>query len=219
MKIRLASGTNKVYLYTPWFERRIKMELTPLTDKLHELAKGLSQAQTSRERVRIANVIYETVHGIEEWMDWFVAANFAKGNRKALVIGDQSSRADSTPPEARFKNMSIAAASKLLLTEHGMLHGSEIERMLRAGGYETKARRFQNVMRIALEKDGGFVNIGGNLWKLKSQDRAELTDGKPCANCGEQEGKHEPDTLACPDRSRTFNRGTEFKPQVVDKKV
>jgi hypothetical protein len=170
MKIRLASGHDRVYLYTPWFERRIKMELAPLTDKLHELTRNLSRAQTSRERVAIANGIYETIHGIAEWTDWFVGTNFTKGNRKSLIIDDQSSQGNSTPPEARFRDMSIAAASKLLLTERGMLHGSEIERMLRAGGYETKARRFQNVMRIAFEKDGGFVNIGGNLWKLKSQD-------------------------------------------------
>jgi hypothetical protein len=79
------------------------------------------------------------------------------------------------PGRLPFRNLTLVQAVKVLLREQKQLHGKEIERLLREGGYRTKARHFQQGMFSAFERDGGFVNVGGNTWKLKMEPSANGT--------------------------------------------
>lgn len=65
-----------------------------------------------------------------------------------------------------FSQMKLADVARKLLAEYGALHGKTIENMAVAGGYKGSARSFQMYLPMALKRDGGFVNVGGNNWKL-----------------------------------------------------
>lgn len=67
----------------------------------------------------------------------------------------------------RFKDMKLADIGRILLRERGILHGTDIEKLAKAGGFKGGANHFQNYMPVAFKRDGGFENIGGNKWKLK----------------------------------------------------
>jgi len=67
----------------------------------------------------------------------------------------------------QFKNLTLAQIGRMLLAEHGKLHGKDIERLARAGGFKGAVKNFQNYMPVAFKRDGGFENVGGNTWKLK----------------------------------------------------
>jgi hypothetical protein len=73
------------------------------------------------------------------------------------------------PPEnsKRFKELTLAEVGHILLTENESLHGKEIERLAKAGGFKGGANNFQNYMPVAFKRAGTFMNIGGNTWKLK----------------------------------------------------
>lgn len=66
-----------------------------------------------------------------------------------------------------FKNATVAEASRVVLQTYGTLHGKELERLLKQGGLRSKIGRFQGYLGVALKRDGGFENIGGNTWRLK----------------------------------------------------
>jgi hypothetical protein len=66
----------------------------------------------------------------------------------------------------QFKKITLAQIGKLLLAEHGTLHGKDIEKLARAGGFKGGAKNFQNYMPVAFKRAGGFENIGGNKWRL-----------------------------------------------------
>jgi hypothetical protein len=68
----------------------------------------------------------------------------------------------------RFKDMKLAEIAKALLTEHDALHGTKIEELAKAGGYTGGTANFQNYLPVALKRDGGFENTGGNTWRLKN---------------------------------------------------
>jgi hypothetical protein len=57
------------------------------------------------------------------------------------------------------------------LREHGggPLHGKEIEKLAKAGGYEHGGAHWQGYLAIALKRAGGIENIGLNRWKLNDQ--------------------------------------------------
>jgi hypothetical protein len=74
---------------------------------------------------------------------------------------------------SQFKKLTLAQIGRLLLKEHGRLHGKEIERLARAGGFKSGTKNFQNYMPVAFKRDGGFENIGGNTWRLKETEGAE----------------------------------------------
>jgi hypothetical protein len=67
----------------------------------------------------------------------------------------------------QFKNLTLAQIGRLLLREHGKLHGKEIEKLAKAGGFKGGKENFQNYMPVAFKRDGGFQNVGGNTWRLK----------------------------------------------------
>jgi hypothetical protein len=72
------------------------------------------------------------------------------------------------PSAKRFKDMKLAEIAKVLLTEHNALHGTKIEELAKAGGYTGGTANFQNYLPVALKRDGGFENTGGNTWRLKN---------------------------------------------------
>src|ERR1035441_8096786 len=69
----------------------------------------------------------------------------------------------------QFKNLTLAKIGRRLLAEHGKLHGKEIERLAKAGGFKGGKENFQNYMPVAFKRDGGFENVGGNTWRLKDR--------------------------------------------------
>jgi hypothetical protein len=66
----------------------------------------------------------------------------------------------------RFRNLKLAEAVKILLSETEELHGSEIQTSLQAGGFKGGTKNFQNYLPVALKRAGGFENVGGNRWRL-----------------------------------------------------
>ena len=66
-----------------------------------------------------------------------------------------------------FRKLTLAEVAKVLLKENGKLHGKEIERLAKAGGFKKGTNNFQNYMPVAFKRDGSFENIGGNTWRLK----------------------------------------------------
>jgi hypothetical protein len=73
------------------------------------------------------------------------------------------------PANRRFRDFTLATIGRMLLTEHGTLHGKEIERRAKAGGFTGGTKHFQNYMPVAFKRAGGFENIGGNTWKLNEE--------------------------------------------------
>lgn len=67
----------------------------------------------------------------------------------------------------QFRNLTLAEVARILLKENGTLHGKEIERLAKAGGFKKGTNNFQNYMPVAFKRDGGFENVGGNTWRLK----------------------------------------------------
>lgn len=66
----------------------------------------------------------------------------------------------------RFKDLTLAEVGKILLSEHEVLHGKEIESLAKAGGFTGGNGNFQNYLPVALKRAGGFQNVGGNRWRI-----------------------------------------------------
>jgi hypothetical protein len=84
----------------------------------------------------------------------------------AIVTG--AAQAVQQARTTQFKKSTLAQIGKLLLTEHGTLHGKDIERLAKAGGFKGGTKNFQNYMPVAFKRAGGFENIGGNRWRLNN---------------------------------------------------
>ncbi len=146
------------------------MNLKTLVERLEALSNNLQVAQTVRERVRIADRIYEALNEIEQRVETFVIKEIGQPTNAAETLKSKAvklSGDDKTEKKDRFKRLTIAEAGKVLLKERGVLHGKEIENLLIEGGYKSKSEKFQNTMVVAFRRDGGFENIGGNRWKLR----------------------------------------------------
>lgn len=92
-----------------------------------------------------------------------VALNGGGGTRKPK---DAVNVAVGQAPSKRFKDLALAEVCKVLLKEHGTLHGSDIEKLAKLGGLQGNNGKFQNYLPVALKRAGGFENIGGNRWTL-----------------------------------------------------
>lgn len=146
------------------------MNLKTLVARLEALSNNLETAQTVRERVRIADRIYDALNEIEQGVETFVVKEIGQSSNAAETLKSMAvkpSDENKTEKKGRFRHLTIAEAGKILLKEHGVLHGKEIEKLLIDGGYKSKSEKFQNTMVVAFRRDGGFENIGGNRWKLK----------------------------------------------------
>jgi hypothetical protein len=69
----------------------------------------------------------------------------------------------------RFTDLTLAEIGRILLQESGPLHGKEIERRAKAGGFKGGTKSFQNYMPVAFKRAGGFQNTGGNNWRLNEE--------------------------------------------------
>src|ERR1035441_5695671 len=146
------------------------MDLTPLVQKLGVLSTNLAGTTSIRERVSIADRIFSVLGDIEGQVEQFVVNEL--GQVRTAVPSTVSVSKD------RFRGMTIAEGGRMLLREHGQLHGKEIERLLKEGGLQSRAEHFQSTIFVAFRRDGGFQNIGGNNWRLK-EDRTETSNGTP----------------------------------------
>jgi hypothetical protein len=88
-------------------------------------------------------------------------------NGTTPIVIDVPVKLSSAKGAKRFRSLTLAEVGKILLAENGSLHGKKIEELAKAGGFKGGAKNFQNYMPVAFKRDGGFVNIGGNTWKLK----------------------------------------------------
>ena len=90
------------------------------------------------------------------------------GKHSAVAaLSAKAARAVHQVHTTRFRNLTLAQIGRRLLEEHGALHGKEIERLAKAGGFKGGTKNFQNYMPVAFKRDGGFENTGGNNWRLK----------------------------------------------------
>jgi len=76
-------------------------------------------------------------------------------------------QAKTAPDSRRFKGKGLADVGRILLRENGIMHGKEIEAAAKEGGFKSKSNHFQSYLAVAFKRDGGFVNVGGNRWKLE----------------------------------------------------
>jgi hypothetical protein len=88
----------------------------------------------------------------------------AESPQPALRHGSDSERDEH---RQRFSDKTMSEAAAVLLAEKKQLHGREIERLLKEGGYRSKSQFFQNVLEATFKRDGRFRNVGGNIWELK----------------------------------------------------
>jgi len=189
------------------------MNLKTLVERLEALSNNLQVAQTVRERVRIADRIYEALNEIEQRVETFVIKEIGQPTNAAETLKSKAvklSGDDKTEKKDRFKRLTIAEAGKVLLKERGVLHGKEIENLLIEGGYKSKSEKFQNTMVVAFRRDGGFENIGGTGGSYENS-KAWFRKDFP-----EKQGKARKCRMKIPIRApaRTvFTRDQEFKKQ------
>lgn len=156
-KINVALGASIWYLHDMAIEKAVS--------KLGVLAKELTGANSVRERVRISHEMFDTLGEVEREIESFVMQEIAHVNGNGS--GPKALPAAEVYSSTRFAKSSIAEGTRILLQENHQLHGHEIEKRLRLGGYPTKATKFQPILRNTLNRVGGFENIGGNIWRLK----------------------------------------------------
>lgn len=66
----------------------------------------------------------------------------------------------------RFQNLGLTVVGQILLQECGELHGFDIERLAKEGGFTTTTKNFQSLLATSFKRAGIFKNIGGNTWRL-----------------------------------------------------
>lgn len=89
--------------------------------------------------------------------------------KKALAPDSRATEQPHIQHSKRFKDLTLAAIGQVLLSEHAVLHGKEIESFARSGGFQGGTENFQNYLPVAFKRAGGFENIGGNRWKLNKE--------------------------------------------------
>jgi hypothetical protein len=87
------------------------------------------------------------------------------GHKTARSSKDAAQPKRPTGPKP-FKELSLANVGKILLRDQGTLHGSDIERLAKDGGFKSESENFQAYLAVAFKRAGGFENIGRNQWKL-----------------------------------------------------
>jgi len=167
------------------------MSLKSLIQQLDAFAESFNSAPHFRARVHFAEHIYDALDDISKELEATIAAphherrkreteSRAHRNLQLVLPEDHRDEPSSPPSPARFREKTLVQAARVLLGDHGQLHGKAIEDLLKAGGYETTAEHFQSSMAVAFKRDGGFENVGGNLWRLRapSPDR-KISDAVP----------------------------------------
>lgn len=148
----------------------VSMALDLNVRALETLLENLSGATSTKDKVRIANRIYDTMSlfemTVEECVKGAMDSNGGAKNRPPTPVV--------TPPQypniaaaKKYRNMKLADIGRSLLQERGVLHGKEIERLAKDGGFKSENRsNFQSYLAVAFSRAGGFQNIGKNQWRL-----------------------------------------------------
>jgi hypothetical protein len=163
---------------------------------LQALIDNLAKAVTLRDKIRLADRIYEALGECERLVDKFISETVGAENSGRKSMADAAGEKENPEPPLRrevaerrepsgyrepspkqFRGMKLADIGRMLLKDRGVLHGSEIERLAKAGGFKSSARTFQPYLSVAFKREGGFENIGKNRWKLNESvppgDRAD----------------------------------------------
>ncbi|MGB9382983.1 hypothetical protein [Candidatus Binatus sp.] len=163
---------------------RSTTKLRNIVEQLGAHVNELAAAPYFPAQVHMADHIYRTIGELYQELEHFLktASHQPPPLPRRRTIKEISSKPAALPnrhsehehddqqPELKgqpFKKMTIAEAARVLLKERGVLHGREIEQLLKQGGYPTASEHFQSTMNVAFKRDGGIENIGRNRWRLK----------------------------------------------------
>jgi hypothetical protein len=151
------------------------MSIQDAVSQLGVLTKELAEADSIRSRVSISHAIFQSLEQIEKAVEKFVVDEIGShngtGSTSQAIPTAAASAVSAEPPKPalhRFSGSTLADAVRVLLTEDSQMHGSQIEKTVKAQGYISSADKFQVVLRNTLMRDGGFENIGGNVWRLRN---------------------------------------------------
>ena len=146
------------------------MNLQTQIQALDESTGALAKASSVREKVRLADRIYGILSECEKLVEHFVVTEIGASNSNVRPPKDDSKASEhgsqKNPTGKEFKDLTLAQIGKRLLEEHGTLHGSEIERRAKTGGFKSESENFQSYLAVAFKRVGGFENLGKNTWKL-----------------------------------------------------
>jgi hypothetical protein len=151
----------------------LNLNLQNQVQALDALASNLTKATSIRDKVKLADRIFGTLSECESLVERFITTELAgtNGNRsrtQAKSVPQQGSHnADACIQTKRFRKMTLGQIGRMLLKERGVLHGKEIERLAKEGGYKSKGKHFQSSLATAFKREGNFENMGRNRWKLK----------------------------------------------------
>jgi hypothetical protein len=156
------------------------MKMKESIQRLDTYAEGFLHAPHFRARVHLAEHLYDVLDEIYEEIERIVVKGEAMPEgeseeidptsiipREELPLNHRDEPRIAKP--LRFRRTTIAQGARTLLQTHGQLHGKDIEKLLKEGGYKSNAEHFQSSLAVALGRDGGFENIGGNTWKLTTK--------------------------------------------------
>jgi hypothetical protein len=153
-------------------------DIKVLIQKLDALADELLAAPHFRARVHMAEHVYDAIGDIMESLENVVKNtkdDVTEASGVPEISMDHLDEPRATSP-LRFRKLTLVRIARILLKEQGQLHGREIERLAKEGGYKSAAEHFQSMLSVALKRDGGFENVGGNQWRLKP---ASMEQGVP----------------------------------------
>jgi len=141
-----------------------------LIGKLEAFVDELATAPHFRARIHMAEHAYDILDEICGEIEKMVTSPSVKDPTEERQMREMPSahREDARPIKPlRFKKMTLVQTARALLKDHGQLHGKEIERLAKEGGYRSKAEHFQSTLAVAFKRDGGFENLGENTWRVK----------------------------------------------------
>jgi hypothetical protein len=137
---------------------------------LESLAGDLAKAASIREKVELGARIFGALAECEKLVERFMISEMATDSSDDNARDKREARADEShyrEPNARqFRDMKLSDIGSVLLRERSELHGKEIERLAKAGGFKSTGKSFQGYLAVAFRRAGGFRNIGKNRWRL-----------------------------------------------------
>src|SRR5208283_637531 len=145
-------------------------EIKAQIQRLDALADELLAAPHFRARVHMAEHVYDVIAEIAQSLEEIVKNtkdDAAEVYMVPEISTDHIDEPKGTETPFRFSKFTLVQVARVLLKERGVLHGKEIERLAKEGGYKSAAEHFQSMLSVALKRDGGFENVGGNQWRLK----------------------------------------------------
>jgi hypothetical protein len=165
-----------------WSTQKIMVDITSHFQALQSLAGDLSKAPSVRERIKLAAPILAALAACEEIVEQFVVSGTvadATGRTRARYDERLEHSKYHDPGPKQFKGMKLAEIGRILLKERGELHGKQIERLAKAGGFKSSGKSFQGYLAVAFRREGGFENLGKNRWHLNSAIKAEREYSEP----------------------------------------